>query len=367
VIIGIALPVLAGLGIKCVERRLPERKIWPIGISPLLIVRFSVAALLFINLPWRQLPAREAWQDRERVTAAYEALRALPYGPVVEIPWRAHPAVHVHLDTQYMLASTLHWRPILNGFTAYLPSTFKLLHRVAQRLPARDDLEVFRRLTDVRWIVVHVDRFRGSEGRVWQEAFERGYLRRAYADGDTLIFEISRHEETGVLMSKLASTESRAETLRGLPRTPLVLAADSGRLEARVRGRFHCLRGTGLARPIELTLTNASDVIWPGFDYQTEGLVELRYSFSDGGGGVVKTGTAPLDADIPAQGETLAYPLVTPPPRRGDYRLRLDLVQRIGGRLRPLPLRPVELNVEVVKMDLGSKELSRGPAEADMS
>ena len=63
---GLAFPVLASLGIAYLERGVGERKITRVGIPLRLMVRILVALLLLINLPWRQLPAQEAWKDRER-------------------------------------------------------------------------------------------------------------------------------------------------------------------------------------------------------------------------------------------------------------------------------------------------------------
>ncbi len=366
IVMGLAFPVLASLGMVYLERGVGERKITRVGIPLQLMVRILVALLLLINLPWRQLPAQEAWKDRERIISTYEALRALPYGPVVEVPWKLDASAYVQQDTRYMLASTLHWWPILNGFTAYLPPSFKFLRRTAQRLPEEDAIGTFSRLTDVRWIVVHLDKLLGSEAMAWRNVLARGDLRRAYEDNQTWIFEIPRHSETGMWMGKLASTEVRAQTLKGLPRLPLKLSANAGRIEARLPGRFH-YRGMGRSgRSVELRVTNASAVDWPGFDYQTEGLVELRYKFLDEGDRVVKTETASLGVDIPARTATWAYPFVTPPVRQGKYRLRLDLVQRIGGTLRTLPLDSVDLDVEVTQVGTGTNPIYNDPAQGTL-
>ena len=262
-----------------------------------------------------------------------------------------------------MLASTLHWRPILNGFTAYLPPSFKFLRRTVQRLPEEDAIATLSRLTDVRWIVVHLEKLLGPEAMAWRNVLARGDLRRAYADNQTWIFEVPRHSETAMWMAQLASTDVRAETLKGLPRMPLKLSANAGRIEARLAERFHYRRKGRSGRSVELRVTNSSAVDWPGFDYQTEGLVELRYKFLDEGDRVVKTETAPLGADIPAGAATWVYPFITPPVRQGKYRLRLDLVQRIGGRLRPLPLNSVDLDVEVTQVGTGTNPTSRLPAQ----
>lgn len=380
--IAIAVPVLAGLGIAGLERWLGESRLAATGASWRRLARAVVAVALVVNTPWRQLPAASAWREPERAAAAYRKLAALPAGPVLEVPWSVDPLAYVQLDTRYMLASTLHWRPILNGFTAHLPPSFELLRRVAQRLPERDAVETLGRLTDLRWILVHLDRLRGAERSRWRAGPAPAALRIAYADPHTLIFELPEAERRGAWMAALASPKPRERTLSGLPRKRLDLpctmepaatsdtaatsaaeacrgGAQAGRIEAVLEGRFAFRGITPLPRALRLTVANASDVTWPGIDIQPEGLVRLRYLFLDGEDRVLHAGTAALDVDLPAREVSRASPLVAPPLRRGHYRLCLGLVQRLGEELRPLPLRPVVLAAEVV----GSDPIWRRPEE----
>jgi hypothetical protein len=358
-ILAIASPLLAGIGVAGLRRVLVSSGVDPRPRALRATVWVVVAVLLLVNLPWQRLPARAVWRDEARVNKTYQALRALPYGPVVEIPWRLSRLAYVRSDAQYMLASTLHWRPLLNGFTAYLPQTFDLLRRVAQRLPDRAAVGTFGRLTDVRWILVHLDSLTQYERGVWEAARERSDLSLAYADEGALIFELPRHHETGIWMSKLVSTRVRGETLGGVSKLPLQLPAESGWLEASLTGPFVFQGRSSLPGLATVTVTNAIDLPWPGFDYQDEGLVELRYTFAEADGAIVKTATARLDADLEAHAATRAYAIILPPQRAGSYRLCFDLVQRIGGELRPLPVRPAELPARVVGTDAGSGSGSR--------
>jgi len=343
ILIGIAMPVLAALGVRRLVELLPERRDarrWRTAALGLLVV------LSLIGLPWRRLAPVPAWENPEAARAAYGALRRLPQGPVVEVPWRPHSLRYLELDSLSLLATTLHDHPVLNGITAYTPPPFELLRRIGSRLPDRDALEKLVRLTELRWILVHLDRLGEPERLAWQRAGERADLRQAYADEWTLIYEVRGGVERGEWMSRLASTATRARTLSGLARGPLALSRPAGHIELtaeqapRFRGR--------MPRSIELLVANASAQDWPGFDYQRDGLVELRYVFVRDDGTLGGWDTAPLDADVPA-GETVrAFPLITPPERRGRFRLCMDLVQRLGDALVPLPVASIESEVRVV-------------------
>ena len=340
-LIGLAAPVLAGAGLRSLESRLPIKAggglLRPLGAG-------LAVVLLLLGLPIRPLPTEDVWEHPERVARAYAALRALPEGAVVEIPWRPKP-FGMDLDSLYMLASTLHWRPILNGFTAYPPRSYGFLQRISQDLPKPVAVERLRRLADVRWVVVHRDALAAPTRRSWLEAAEGGVLRRAWDDPYTLILEIPAHDDRGLWVDALRRPSSRL-TLLGLSRAPLDLPSPAGRIEAVARaGR---IRFWPMPGPVEIHVDNATEQAWPGFDADTEGLVQLRYVFAGPDGRVVKGGIVPLDHDVPAGASVAARLPLVPPKQTGRYDLCLDLVQRVGLELRPLPVPPVEVAAEVV-------------------
>jgi hypothetical protein len=57
-----------------------------------------------------------------------------------------------------MLNSTAHWQPLVNGYSDYIPGDFRLMARKLARFPAPESFEAMRR-RDVRYIVIHVNRF----------------------------------------------------------------------------------------------------------------------------------------------------------------------------------------------------------------
>jgi len=345
--IGLAAPVLAGLGLAGFERRLRARLGARFPRSAR-VVPAGLAALLLADLPWTgRLPVASLGREPERVADLGTALGSLPFGPVLEIPWPAFAIRTVDLDTQYMLASTRHWRPLLNGFTAHLPPSFFLLHRIAQGLPSDEALGLLSRLTDLRWIVVHADLLGPDERQAWERAAADGRLARAHKGVPVSIFEVPLRGDTAEWMPALLAP-SATHTLAGLPRAPLRLALEAGQLEVEETPRFRSLGLAGLPTPIQMRIRNASGVAWPGLDVLRDGLVELRVTFSDPTDGVVEVTNVPLDRDIPAAASVGLAPLVrSPRARSGPLRLCLDLVQVLGADLVPLPVPPVEIEVIV--------------------
>ena len=70
-----------------------------------------------IPLPVRQVPP---------VAPVYAALAHAAKGPVAEFPFFYRPE-DFHQHAQYVLQSTVHWQPLINGFSDFYPDDFKAM------------------------------------------------------------------------------------------------------------------------------------------------------------------------------------------------------------------------------------------------
>jgi hypothetical protein len=349
--IGLALPVLVGIGLAQLERRAGSAR-------RLGALRGLAVLALAVGLPLGQLPAGDAWDGKGARRRAYRALAALPPGPVVEMPWPLQPLHDTETASLYMLGSTLHWRPLANGTSGYVPAPYPLLRQLAQDLPDASALRRFQQLADVRWIVVHREDLSAPQRVAWAAALRTSALRRVYTDPTTWILEVADWQRGGRFTHALTDPTPRPTTLAGLPRAPLEPTRVAGSLAVESAGPFRLAGDLRIPERVSLRVSNDGDAPWPGLDVQTEGLVRLRYAFLDADGNVVLTDTAALAADLPARASrTLRVP-ITPPDRAGAYRLRLDLVQRLGDLDHRLPIDAVELPVEVQRspgLSMGSR------------
>ena len=248
-----------------------------------------------------------------------------------------------------MLASSLHWRPLLNGYTAYVPSTHHFLQRLAQSLPDQRAIENLRRLTGLRWIVVHPDRLGRQQRQLWSLTERSGALRIAAAKPDFRIYEVPTAPASGSWQAALLAERPGATTMTGLPREPIAQLERPGTFRVEVRDDMRYEYGSGLPYFATVRLANPSDVTWPGLDIQTEGLVLLRYRFFDARGEMIREATTSLDKDLPPRRTSVAQALVLPPAEAGRFRIRFDVVQRVGGELRDLGFPAVEREVAVSK------------------
>jgi len=283
---------------------------------------------------------------------------------VLELPWPLVRTVGVDTESLYVLASTLHWRPLVNGISGYVPPSYLLLHQLAQDLPEPRAVARLHALVDVRFIVLHVDALSPQTRAPWEAAVRAGRLTRVWSDADTWILEIPDFQRAGRLQAALVSPEPREKTLLGLPRTPLVIAPGEGALaiESREPLLMNVAGSRGVTRRVAVTLRNASEVAWPGLDVQREGLVRLRYAFLDGEGREVLQDSVGLADDVPPRRALSLRLPISPPGRAGDYRMRAELVQVLDGEERPLAVPAVEAAARVSEF---SYRGAAAPADAD--
>lgn len=104
---------------------------------------------------------------------AYAALAAQPDGrALLELPGptRLTGDLGANLrNSRYMMNSTRHWRPLLNGYTAYPPPGAAAVYPAILDLPEPQALQQLVDLTGVGWILVHHGALSPKEAPRWAE------------------------------------------------------------------------------------------------------------------------------------------------------------------------------------------------------
>ncbi len=147
-----------------------------------------LAAILLVGCAESITPMR--WREVPPVPAAYRVLATLPPGAVIELPFYARK-MEIFGHVKYMLWSTSHWKPLVNGYSDYIPPDFYenvLTLAPFPSLPAFKLLEPGR----VRYAMFHMDLY---NDRNRAETFERlaqfaPYLRPMYVDDTMRLYEI---------------------------------------------------------------------------------------------------------------------------------------------------------------------------------
>lgn len=176
-IVLLLVAVVAGFGVAGLGHRWRNARTWP---------AFAVALCALVNL--EALRAPFAYTPFSEIPSIYDTLAAQPGAVIVELPFHA-PRVFFGNGT-YMLNSTRHWRPMLNGYSGFKPGSYADAYEAIQGFP--DDRSLIalheRGVTDV---VVHAEPFCGMVGPDRCEAVLRvGSLQRVATDGHIYIFRL---------------------------------------------------------------------------------------------------------------------------------------------------------------------------------
>jgi hypothetical protein len=138
VLVALGLSVLAGLALAHLLPR--TRRAVLVGGA------IAAAAAVELTTPLR-------FREVQPFAPAYEVLATLPPGPVIELPFLSNES-ELHGHAKYMLRSTSHWMPLINGYSDYIPPEFQARAHSLRGFPSRD---AFRALqsSPPRYAVFH--------------------------------------------------------------------------------------------------------------------------------------------------------------------------------------------------------------------
>ena len=174
IVVALCVAVFAALGV----RQLVALTRWRQAAAALVCA--VVVAELSTVMPWERALAQPV---------PYAILGNMPKGPMAEFPFYGG-RVAWHLHTQYMVFSTSHWLPMLNGYSDHTPAQFREDAIILDSFPSNDAFRVLQR-GRVRYIGVHWDMFgtRAEEIRTRLGPFEQ-HLRPLAATARMSLYEI---------------------------------------------------------------------------------------------------------------------------------------------------------------------------------
>jgi hypothetical protein len=154
----IAVAVLAGYGLAELRRRSSGRG----GIA------LAAGIILLANLEALRAPI--VYQTFEGISPVYRLIADDPADSVVvEMPFY-RPENH-YLNARYLLASTVHWKPLLNG-CGFVPPSYRRRAKVLRRFPSEESISEIRQ-SGVTYVVVHLNRYRRERAERIESALER--------------------------------------------------------------------------------------------------------------------------------------------------------------------------------------------------
>jgi hypothetical protein len=305
---------LAALGLASVlpmGRAGNGRRSW---LGPLALVLFMAGTAYEYDLLVRRLAVRPV-SVGEALPPVYRALASAAPGPVLEIPM-ARPRTDLRAmgrESEYMLYSTFHWHPLLNGYSGYRPLTFAPVLALVADLPGVRATELLTRTTGLRYVIVHLSSLPAADRSKW---LDPPGLRLVDRYGWDLLFEVPDPPPADLLPAFIDVGE-RATSVLGTPLAPvpeserrveLVLEAPS---KSRVRG--------GGTIDVAVEVTNRSGVVWPALSSTGDHLVTLAARWLDETGAILQESLAVgrLPYDLEPQESARAAATIAVPVLRG--------------------------------------------------
>jgi hypothetical protein len=158
--LSLTIALFAALAIDRLLERLRDRR-----------TRAAVAAGLALLLAVELAPKRVRWVPllrQEEFPAVYHWLKEQDdVRALVELPIRPN-----FKETEPMYYSTLHWKPLANGYSGYLPPLHDEITRRMRGVPDREGLAFLRRL-GISHLLIHTDAIRAEPERRRLARFER--------------------------------------------------------------------------------------------------------------------------------------------------------------------------------------------------
>ena len=109
------------------------------------------AAMLMVAVA--ELSTQVPYDEARPVPRAYKMLASAERGAVVELPFY-HLGHERYMQTRYMLGSTAHWQPLVNGYSDFIPKEFFEAAKLLQDFPNQAGLD-WLRARGTRYVVFH--------------------------------------------------------------------------------------------------------------------------------------------------------------------------------------------------------------------
>jgi hypothetical protein len=178
ILVVLCLSILAAFAVRALRERLPKHRTVVAGLACAL----ALAELNDIPFDWRQ----------DAIPPVYKVLAQMPRGPLVEFPFYDR-RIDFHIHSRYMLNSTVHWQPLVNGYSDHIPADFRAVAPILATFPSA---ESFAAMKERRVRYFTLNRGRQGYGRATSPEIEQRlqpylpHLRLIADDGEIAIYEV---------------------------------------------------------------------------------------------------------------------------------------------------------------------------------
>lgn len=177
-IVLLMIALAAAYGVATLAESWPHRRSWSIVATVL---------VLLVNGEALRAPMGYVWFDG--IPAIYDVLANDPKAVIAELPFPLPQQWFV--NTPYMVNSTRHWRPMLNGYSGFRPNSYEISYEMIRALPSPQAVAALRQ-RGVTHLVVHQRALEAESGAArFQELVTAKGLDVMARDGDIVIVRLT--------------------------------------------------------------------------------------------------------------------------------------------------------------------------------
>ena len=172
-----AAAVLAGFGAAALRSR--------VGARTARTLAWALPAL--VTLEAARTPM--AFTPTPAVPAIYEQLATVPRAVLLEFP--LFPAAQFNLNAPYLLAQTVHFHPIVAGYSGFAPPAYTARTTTLGRFPDAEARALLRTL-GVTHVVLHLGPLVAGFGQAAVDAIDAvPWLTREFADDEARVYRVT--------------------------------------------------------------------------------------------------------------------------------------------------------------------------------
>ena len=172
----IAIAVLAGFGMAALRERYGRRAGWPV-----------VAAIVIAAVNSEALRAPIAFRPFDGIPQIYQSLRDPSVAAVAEFP--CYPPEAIHRNAPYVLNSTAHWKPLVNGYSGFVPASYPGIAEALRDFPGDRSRQELRRL-GVTHVVIHLDAYGDTADAMASALHAAPWLALVASEGPARIYRL---------------------------------------------------------------------------------------------------------------------------------------------------------------------------------
>ncbi len=138
----------------------------------------TVTIIVLANLETLRAPLW--WAEYTGTSRVYRMVAHLPDAVIAEFPF--YPPPVVFRNARYLLSSTVHWKPMLNGYSGFTPASYRRMSEAMRSFPSPPTTDLLR-AAGATHVIVHGDLLGARRDEFLRSIEASGEFQRIASDG----------------------------------------------------------------------------------------------------------------------------------------------------------------------------------------